>query len=114
MQTSTSRPVSYTHLYFTIDSLTHLVKGGRLTKTQGLVGTMLKIKPILKITQEGTVEVDDKVRSTKKALQALIDKAKGHGIDFSQRRVAVVHSYGADAVDELKALVCLLYTSRCV
>lgn len=91
--------------YFTIDSLTHLVKGGRLTKTQGLVGTMLKIKPILKITQEGTVEVDDKVRSTKKALQALIDKAKGHGIDFSQRRVAVVHSYGADAVDELKALV---------
>lgn len=35
----------------------------------------------------------------------MIDKAKGHGIDFSQRRVAVVHSYGADAVDELKALV---------
>ncbi|HPT83747.1 MAG TPA: DegV family protein [Limnochordia bacterium] len=91
--------------YFTIDSLTHLVKGGRLTKTQGLVGSMLKIKPILRITEEGTVEVDDKVRSMKKALQTLVSKAKGHRLDFTQRRVAVVHSYGAEAVDELKALV---------
>mgnify|MGYP000892174311 FL=1 len=91
--------------YFTIDSLTHLVKGGRLTKTQGLVGSMLKIKPILRITEEGTVEVDDKVRSMKKALQTLVDKAKAHRLDFSQRRVAVVHSYGAESVDELKALV---------
>lgn len=91
--------------FFTIDSLTHLVRGGRLSKTQGLVGTMLKIKPILRITEEGTVEVDDKVRSMKKALQALVDKAKGRRLDFSQRRVAVVYSYGAEAVDELKSLV---------
>jgi fatty acid-binding protein DegV len=34
--------------YFTIDSLTHLVKGGRLTKTQGFVGSVLNIKPILR------------------------------------------------------------------
>lgn len=93
--------------YFTIDSLTHLVKGGRLSKTQGLVGSMLKIKPILRITREGTVEVDDKVRSTKKALQTLVAKAQAHKLDFAERRVAVVHSYGAEAevLDELRELV---------
>lgn len=91
--------------YFTIDSLTHLVKGGRLTKTQGLVGSMLKIKPILRITPEGTVEVDEKVRSMKKALETLVAKAQSHPIDFTQRRVAVVHSYGAESAPDLKSLV---------
>jgi DegV family protein with EDD domain len=91
--------------YFTIDSLTHLVKGGRLTKTQGLVGSMLRIKPILRVTKEGTVEVEDKVRSTKKALQTIVAKAKEHNLDFSTRKVAVVHSLGAEAVEELKSLV---------
>lgn len=62
--------------YFTIDSLTHLVKGGRLSKTQGLVGSMLKIKPILRITREGTVEVDDKVRSTKKPCKPWLQRLK--------------------------------------
>lgn len=91
--------------YFTIDSLTHLVKGGRLTMTQGLVGTMLKIKPILKVTEEGTIEVEDKVRSMKKALQTMVAKAKERNLDFSTRRVAIIHSYGATAVTELRELV---------
>lgn len=91
--------------YFILDSLTHLVKGGRLTKTQGLVGTMLNIKPILRVTPEGTIEAEEKVRSTKKALQTIVAKAKERNIDFSQKRVAVIHTYGAETVPELIALV---------
>ncbi len=62
--------------YFTIDSLTHLVKGGRLTKTQGIVGSMLSVKPILQVTSAGSIEVAEKVRSTKKALQTMVSRAK--------------------------------------
>ena len=91
--------------YFTIDSLTHLVKGGRLTKTQGLLGSMLNIKPILTVTPEGTIEVAEKVRSTKKALQTIVARAKERNIDFSQKRVAVVHTFGADTVPVLLELV---------
>jgi len=91
--------------YFTIDSLSHLVKGGRLTKTQGLVGSMLNIKPILRVTPEGTIEVAEKVRSTKKALQTMVAKAKERNIDFSQKRVAIVHTWGAETVPELMELV---------
>lgn len=95
--------------YFTIDSLTHLVKGGRLSKTQGLVGSMLKIKPILKVTQDGTVELDDKVRSKKRALQTMVakalERANEANIDLSQKRVAIIHSHGADSVPELRELV---------
>jgi DegV family protein with EDD domain len=91
--------------YFTIDSLTHLVKGGRLTKTQGFVGSVLNVKPILQITREGTIEVAEKVRSTIKALQTMVSRAKEHQVDFSQKRVAIVHTWGADTVPELKKLV---------
>lgn len=91
--------------YFTIDSLTHLVKGGRLTKTQGLVGSMLNIKPILQITPEGTIEVAEKVRSTKKALQTMVNRAKERNIDVSRKRVAIVHTWGAETVPELTELV---------
>lgn len=95
--------------YFTIDSLTHLVKGGRLTKTQGLVGSMLKIKPILRVMPEGTIEVEEKVRSKKRALQTMVAKtleqAKAYNIDLSKKRVAIIHSHGADSVPELKELV---------
>lgn len=91
--------------YFTIDSLTHLVKGGRLTKTQGIVGSMLSVKPILRVTPEGTIEVAEKVRSTRKALQTMVSKAKERDIDFSKRRVAIVHTWGAETVPELMELV---------
>lgn len=91
--------------YFTIDSLTHLVKGGRLTKTQGIVGSMLSVKPILQITSEGTIEVAEKVRSTKRALQTMVSKAKERNIDFSKKRVAIVHTWGTETVPELMQLV---------
>ena len=91
--------------YFTIDSLTHLVKGGRLTKTQGIVGSMLNVKPILQVTAEGTIEVAEKVRSTKKALLTMVSKAKERNIDLSKKRVAIVHTWGAETVPELRALV---------
>ena len=91
--------------YFILDSLTHLVKGGRLTKTQGLLGSMLSIKPILRITPEGTIEAEEKVRSTKRALQTIVAKAQGRNVDFSKKRVAIVHTYGAKTVPELMELV---------
>lgn len=91
--------------YFILDSLTHLVKGGRLTRTQGLVGTILNVKPVLKITAEGTIEVDEKVRSTKRALQTIIAKAQETKIDFSQKKLAVAYTYGATNVAELTDMV---------
>lgn len=90
---------------FILDSLAHLVRGGRLTKTQGLVGSVLNIKPILQVTRDGEVEAAEKVRSTKKALQTIVAKAKESGIDFSQKRVALVYAKGATNLDDLRALV---------
>ena len=54
------------------NSLEHLIKGGRLSKTAGFIGNVLNIKPMLAI-RDGEIGVIDKVRGTKKALKAVTD-----------------------------------------
>lgn len=54
------------------NSIEHLIKGGRLSKTAGFIGNVLNIKPMLAI-KDGEIGVVDKVRGTKKAIKAVID-----------------------------------------
>lgn len=54
------------------NSIEHLIKGGRLSKTAGFIGNVLNIKPMLAI-KNGEIGVVDKVRGTKKAIKAVID-----------------------------------------
>lgn len=58
---------------FTVSDLNHLFRGGRLSKTSALLGTMLNIQPILHMDEEGKLSAIGKVRGRKKALHTLID-----------------------------------------
>ena len=57
-------------LIFTVDDLNILVKSGRLSKIQGMIGNLLKVKPILRFDQ-GKLSVEHKVRSTEGILNYL-------------------------------------------
>jgi DegV family protein with EDD domain len=58
---------------FYVDSLKHLVKGGRISGASGMVGELLKIKPILRLTDAGTIDLQEKKRTKTKALERLIE-----------------------------------------
>lgn len=63
-----------TYVFFSIDSLEHLEKGGRIGKATAFVGSALKIKPILSIDKEtGEIDVAAKVRGSKKVPRKLIE-----------------------------------------
>lgn len=66
--------------FFYVDSLKHLVKGGRISGASGMVGEVLKIKPILELTVDGTIELKEKKRTKNKAVDHLmalyLDKVK--------------------------------------
>lgn len=63
-----------THVFFSIDTLEHLQKGGRIGKATAFVGSALKIKPILSFNREdGQIEVPAKVRGNKKVPSKLIE-----------------------------------------
>lgn len=91
--------------YVMLEDLQHIVRGGRLSKTQGLIGSILQIKPIVEITEEGTVEVCDKVRTTKKALQSMIDKALAQQNDYSNETLAVAHTNAGELFYEFVDMV---------
>ncbi|MDO4276725.1 MAG: DegV family protein [Eubacteriales bacterium] len=56
---------------FTVDDLNHLYRGGRVSKTTAVVGSMLNIKPVLHVDDEGKLVAVGKVRGRKKALLEL-------------------------------------------
>lgn len=69
-----------THI-FTVDDLNHLYRGGRVSKTAAIVGTIAGIKPILHVDDEGHLIPVSKTRGRKKSLNSLVDymeeKTKG-------------------------------------
>ena len=65
--------MNYQH-WCTVDDLNHLYHGGRITKGAAAVGELLKVKPIIKINEEGKLVVHQKVRTRKKALRYIADK----------------------------------------
>jgi len=61
-------------VYFAVDTLLYLVKNGRLSKLQGTLGTMLQMKPMLTIDEEGKVTTLEKIRTIHKAHHRVLEK----------------------------------------
>lgn len=59
--------------WFTVDDLMFLFRGGRVSKTSAWAGTMLNIKPVMHVDNEGHLVPLEKVRGRKKSLNALVD-----------------------------------------
>lgn len=59
--------------WFTVDDLMFLFRGGRVSKTSAWAGTMLNIKPVMHVDNEGHLVAVEKVRGRKKSLNALLD-----------------------------------------
>lgn len=64
--------LNFTHV-FTVDDLYHLYRGGRVSKTAAVLGTMISIKPKLHVDDAGHLILIGKVRGRKKSLSALVD-----------------------------------------
>lgn len=60
------------HIFFVVDTLEYLAKGGRIGNAKAFLGTVLKVKPILTI-QDGAIEPMEQVRSKRKALARMLD-----------------------------------------
>lgn len=85
--------------YFTVDDLNHLYRGGRVSKTTALFGTMLGIKPVMHVDEDGHLIPIGKVRGRRQSLDALVSKmgTKIEGCDNPY----VFISHG-DCIDDAK------------
>ena len=89
--------------WFVVDDLYHLKRGGRISGSTAFVGSIMNIKPILKIDKDGALSVCESVRGRKKAFATLISKLEEciQKKDMSNEPIYIAH---ADCEDDAKFL----------
>ncbi len=94
----------HVNVSFTVNDLNHLQRGGRVSKTTAVVGSLVNIKPILTVTSTGELKADGTVRGRKKSLKTLVTRMESalepetYGKD---RMVAVLHG---DCIEEAQSV----------
>ena len=92
--------------WFIVDDLNHLKRGGRVSATAALVGTMLGIKPVMHTDSEGRLIPMSKARGTKAALKALVDKVEELGVEPERNQpMFICHANCSDSVAYVKELL---------
>ena len=76
---------------FTVDDLHFLKRGGRISATTAVVGSMLQIKPVLHVDNEGHLINIGKARGRQSSLKALVDKMEKTAIDPAHQVVFISH-----------------------
>lgn len=84
---------------FTVDDLYHLYRGGRVSKTAAFVGTMINLKPILHVDNEGHLIPLSKVRGRKKSLIALVDNMEKQIGSWRDKNDMIFISHGDSLED---------------
>lgn len=85
--------------YFTVDDLNHLYRGGRVSKTAAVFGTMLGIKPIMHVDDEGKLIPIGKVRGRKASLDEVVRKMGTKLSDYKNSCVFISHG---DCLEDAK------------
>ena len=84
---------------FTVDDLNHLYRGGRVSKLTAVAGTIIQIKPILHVSDEGKLVPIGKARGRKKSLTALVDNMQRTMGSYRDKNGIVFISHG-DALED--------------
>lgn len=93
--------IAQTSAFIMVDDLDHLVKGGRLSNAAAILGNLLSIKPILYFTDEGKIEVYEKVRTEKKAVKRLLEILQEKTSDGNYQ-LAIIHANCPEKADRFK------------
>ncbi|MEM8861543.1 MAG: DegV family protein [Chloroflexota bacterium] len=91
-------------IYFVVDTLEFLHRGGRIGGARRMIGSILNVKPILTI-DDGKVESHASVRTKKKAMKAMIDTVTEKLGGKSPKYIGVIHSSAADEAAKLSSMM---------
>ena len=91
--------------WFTVDDLMYLKRGGRVSAATALVGTMLNIKPVLHVDDEGHLISKAKVRGRKASIEALAKKMAELGTPGANNTVFICHG---DCIQDARTLETIL------
>ena len=91
--------------WFTVDDLQHLKRGGRVSAAAAVFGTMLNIKPVLHVDDEGHLIPVGKVQGRTTSIKALLKKMQETAIDPAEQVVFISHGDCEKDTEKLAAMV---------
>ena len=91
--------------WFTVDSFDHLKHGGRVSAAAAVVGTMLQIKPLLHVDEEGKLRVAEKPRGRKQAIRTQVAHMKEGWMPEMGKLVVIGHGDCPEDCEQLKQAV---------
>ena len=91
--------------WFTVDSLAHLHRGGRVTGAAAFVGSLLHIKPVLNVDDEGHLIPREKEKGRKRAIRSLVEKMKESIFDPDGQPVFISHGDDITAAQKLEGII---------
>jgi DegV family protein with EDD domain len=86
--------------YFSVDSLDHLQRGGRIGKAQAFLGTLMKVKPLLRLSG-GEILPIEKIRTTDRLLNRFVELVRQAAADGSKVFLSTGESDNSELVSEL-------------
>ncbi len=90
---------------FILKSLNNLILGGRLDRVKGAIAKTLNIKLLLKASEEGAVEVSEKIRGNKRALKRFIDQIEEYVTNVEDKTIVMTHTnapeYGRTVLNKI-------------
>lgn len=89
----------------TVDDLNHLHRGGRVSKTTAIVGTMIQIKPIIHMDNEGKLQVIGKERGRKRSLNKIVDMSVEQSKGWDNDMVMITHGDCIEDAEYVAGLV---------
>lgn len=90
---------------FTVDDLKWLSRGGRVSNASALVGTLLSIKPVLYVPDEGTLVASNKVRGRKAALNSILESIMNDPKNEAAPEFIINHADCRDDAEYVKAKI---------
>ncbi len=90
----------HTHLLFTLESLTSLAKNGRVNPAVAKIAGLLGIHIIGKASKEGTLELIDKCRGSKKVVKLIMEDLEKNG--FNGKKLRIAHNDNPIDADNIK------------
>ena len=97
---------------FTVKTLEYLLKGGRLSRTSAIAGSLLDIKPIIQVNDLGALEPIEKVRGRQKSLKRLVEIVGERGKDLTDQIIGIAHGDDAETMEAVKDMLRNTYGCR--
>lgn len=94
--------ISKHNIYFILESLNNLIKNGRISKTKGLIASVLSFRPIMK-GKKGSIELVEKVRGNRKSFNRMIEMIGENVPTGRGQRVQISHVDALERANKIKA-----------